>query len=160
MCPKFRFYEGSGQRWKVKGAVETVTNSSPPAASEGPLTIDTCNLQEYECQHARAFEFSGTFMFPSFYSNFQKLSVGQPTYLCASSLQLYVMEEVNTVSTNIDWAMGCLPYSALHAGDASKENRHRPCLPSGGFILILTQLLKVVISPDMESKIYGLGPLK
>lgn len=56
--------------------------------------------------------------------------------------------------------MGCLPYSALDAGNASKENRHRPCLPSGGFILILTQLLKVVISPSMESKMHGLGPLE
>lgn len=71
-----------------------------------------------------------------------------------------MIEEINTVSTNIDWAMGCLLYSALDAGDASKENRHRPCLPSGGFILKLTQLLKVVISPNMEGKMHGLGPLE
>lgn len=56
--------------------------------------------------------------------------------------------------------MGRLPYSALDAGDTGKENRHRPCLPSGGFILTLTQLLKVVISPNMESKMHGLGPLE
>ncbi|KAB0384652.1 hypothetical protein FD755_006569, partial [Muntiacus reevesi] len=69
-------------------------------------------------------------------------------------------QEINTVSTNIDWAMGCLLYSALDAGDASKENRHRPCLPSGFInrpVLQCWDYLDLAASTPSDSLLYDDG---